>query len=395
MIANTSANMISDPLQSAEPDDDGIDLFEVATVFFIEWRYFLVTACVAFLLGVVLVYSITPLYEASASLMPQGKEDSSNLATLFSGRSPGDVFAGLLASRSVADDVIDRTNLLEIYKTSSREKARNMLAGASIFATGKDTLVTIKVRNRDAQTAMRIANAYLDGLESQREKMVLHEGEGHSRFFQQQIAQEAAALSAAEQSLKQVQERSGVVQPEAQTTIGLNAIAEVRGQITNLQVELSALLLGASDQNSQVRALRAQIAQLQGQEQSLESASGAGGAGAAASAKQMPELNLEYARRQREVKYHEVLFNSISTQYEVARLNGGNSGAPFVIVDRAVAPEVKAWPPRKLLLVLVFVFSVIIGFVIVGIRLLWRKLRADPLQDARFAAIRNSFSRGR
>jgi tyrosine-protein kinase Etk/Wzc len=353
------------------------------------------TACVVFLLGLVLVYSITPLYEASASLMPQSKEDSSGLATLFSSRSPGDVFTGLLASRSVADDVIDRTNLLEIYKTSSREKARNILAGSSTFATGKDTLVTIKVRNRDAQTAMRIANAYLDGLENQREKMLLHEGEAHSRFFQQQIAQEAAALSAAEQSLKQVQERSGVVQPEAQTAIGLNAIAGVRGQITSLQVELSALLLGASDQNPQVRALRAQIAQLQGQEHALESASGAGGAGAAASAKQMPELNLEYARRQREVKYHEVLFNSISTQYEVARLNVGNSGAPFVIVDKAVVPEVKAWPLRKLLLLLVFAFSVIIGFVTVGIRLLWRKLRADSLQDARFAAIRNSFSRGR
>jgi uncharacterized protein involved in exopolysaccharide biosynthesis len=123
----------------------------------------------------------------------------------------------------------------------------------------------------------------------------------------------------------------------------------------------------------------------------MESAAAGAGAGAAAAARQMPGLNLEYARKQREVKYHEALFNSISNQYEAARLSEGYAGAPFVIIDRAVAPEHKAWPPRRNLLIIVAAFSAFFGIVSVMALLLWRKLQADPGHRAQFAVIRSSF----
>ena len=390
-MSTTPSNPDPYELIPTAPAADGIDLFELLTRFVVEWRKLIAFALIPFLIGLAMILRITPLYEASASILPQAGVDSSSVASFFSGRSPGDVFLGLLSSRSVADEVIDHAGLMEAFHVTKQEQARAELGGRSSFSEGRDTMVLIKVRDRDAQLAMRICNAYLEGLQAQREKMQMHEAELHDRFFKQQLAHEAEALSNAEQDLESAQEHTGLVQPEAQTSLGLNAIAEVRGQITALQVRLSALLLGDSDQNPEVKALRAQIGQLQGREAELQSANSGAGAGAAASARQMPELNLEYARRKREVAYHEALYTSISTKYEAAKLEEGNAGAPFVIVDRAIAPEHKAWPPRRTLFLLNLGGSVLISLFGVGLLLLWRSLMCDPRQAARVQQMRQSF----
>jgi tyrosine-protein kinase Etk/Wzc len=371
--------------------DDSIDLLQLFAAFVVEWRKFLLAVAVLFVLAVLAIYSITPLFEASASLLPQSKESSNDLASVFSGRSPGDVFIGLLSSRSVTDEVVDRAGLLQLYNTPSREIARKRLLDSSAFAVGKDTLVTIKVRDKRADAAMRIDNAYLDALQTQREKMLSEEADLHRRFFERQIAAEADALSAAERDLQAVQEHTGLVQPEAQTTAGITAIANVRTQITALQVQLASLLLSESEANPQVKDLRAQVTQLQGQEYALESTRNSSGAGAAAAAGKMPELNLDYTRKLRAVKYHETLLTAISSQYETTRLSEGYSGAPYVIVDRAIAPERKAWPPRTMMVLLAFAFSCVFGVVYVALALLWRKLNADPAHRLQLTRMRSSF----
>ncbi len=372
--------------------DDHIDLLQLFALFAVEWRKILAAAAITCITFVIIIYSITPLFEASASLLPQAKESSSDLASLFSGRSPGDIYMGLLSSRTVADEVIDRANLLHLYKTDSRETARTRLTANTALAVGKDTLVTIKVRDKNAEDAVLIDNAYLDALDTQREKMLNDEAALHRRFFEHQIAQEDQALAAAENDLQSVQEHTGLIQPEAQTNAGIAAIANIRSQITNLQVQLASALLGESEQNPQVKSLRAQIAQLQAQEHALESANSASGAGAAAAAGKMPQMNLEFTRKLRAVKYHEARLTALSNQYQAAQLIAGNSGAPYVIVDRAIAPERKAWPPRMALVALAFVFSGIVGLVFVAFAILSRRLQADPAHSQQLAIIRSSFS---
>ena len=375
--------------------DDTVDLFDLTVRVLTEWRLFLGSSFLMLLLCVILIYSIKPLFQADATILPQGANDTSGLSAFFSTRSPGDIFIGLLGTRGVQDDVINRLDLMKLYKTSSREIARRALAGSSSFSIGKGTLVSIVIRSDNAVTAQHIANAYLDALQDQREGMLSREAELHNRFFEQQLNKEADALAAAERDLKNTQEASGLVLPEAQTNIGLNAIAGVRAQITNLQVQLAALRLGATDENAQVRSLETEIAQLQAQERAMQSAASGDGAGAAASASKMPELNLEYARKAREVRYHEALFTSISNQYENARLNEGYSGASYVVIDRAVAPERKAWPPRTMMLAISIAFSALLGLIAVALRLMWQKLMSEPAHVARLQVLRNSFHRPR
>ena len=380
----------SNPAIAAEPDDS-IDLVELATKFIVEWRIFAALSLLVFFLGVAMIYSIKPLFEAYASILPQGAGEAPSAVSLFGPRSTSEIFFGLLASRSVQDEVIDRLNLLNAYHTTDMEIARLRLASSTISSPGRGGIVVIQVREENAGQAARIANAYLEALQTQREKMIQSEFEIHNRFFLQQLKSEEDALAAAERDFRDVQEATGVVQPDSQTQIGLNAIANARAQISNLQVQLSSLLLGESEQNPQVKELRAQIAGLEAHEHALESANSPKATGAAASARNMPQLNLDYSRKLREVRYHEALVGSISSQYESNRLKAGDSGAQFVVVDRAIAPERKAWPQRRMLLLLDAAAALLAGAVGVAALLFWRRLKSEPRNQFHLAEIRRSF----
>jgi tyrosine-protein kinase Etk/Wzc len=378
------------PANESAADDGSVDLFEILTWYVLEWRRGFVWALGIFVLGTIYIYTMTPLFEANVSLLPQATRDSSSALASLTNRTPGDVYLGLLSSRSVQDDVIQRAGLLQRYRAKSTERARETLASRSVFTVGKDTLIVVQVRDPDAQASAQIADAYLDALEAKQRTMSLHQAEIQGEFLRELLRKETEALNVAEQTLQKVQESTGIVQPEAQTQIGLNAIAGVRGQITALRVRLAGLLLSDSEQNAEVRELRSQIGQLEAQEQAMESKQVPSGVGAAASAVKMPGLNLEYTRRLREVKYHEALITSISNQYEAGRISVGQ-GTPFQIVDRAVVPEHKAWPARRPLLGLLAFVSILVGFVVITATLFWRRVMRDPIQIERLALMSRSF----
>jgi tyrosine-protein kinase Etk/Wzc len=371
-------------------EDDRIDLIELAVRLAVEWRRWLIATVVVFGLGVLLIFSITPLYEASASLLPQSKGATSGVAALLSGHSSGsDMYLGLLASRSLQDEVIDTVHLDDVYKVKSREAMRGMLASRSTFKIGTDTLITIKVRDKNAVTAMRIANAYLDALDRWQERTAAHGAEVRSKFFQAELAKESTSLADAEEALKRVQVQTGVLEPVAQTQIGLNQVAQTRAQITSLKVQLASLLLGSSDQNPQVQQLRAEISSLEGQVHSME-VSARDPNGKDSSVRSMPGLNLTYANKYRDVQYHEALMKALTAQYQVAHLDSNYGDASFDIVDRAIAAENKAWPPRKLLLIADAIASALLGIVFVVLTLFARRILNNPANSAHWENLRAS-----
>lgn len=373
--------------------DESIDLLRLVAIFLAEWKLGFIVAVIVFLFGAIITFSMTQLFEVNASLLPhESATPTSSLAAMFSAKSPDDTYLGLLESRSVADQVIDKLNLLHVFHVTGRAAARAKLKSASKFTIGKeDSLVHIRVRNADANMAAAIANAYIDALQNQQELMSESQARMRRTIFEKEMQDEKEALSSAEIDLKKDQERSGLVQITSQTELGLSAIANVRAQLTSLQVQLAALLTSYTDDSPQVKTLRSQIERLTKHERDLES--GANNVvGAALPTGKMPEANLEYLRKYREVKYHEALMTALATQYETAHFAEDNSITQFQVVDRGTPPEQRSWPPRWLFLILSLVFGAIIGSIFIVFKILIRRLYADPIQRQYLNAIRESFS---
>ena len=378
--------------QAVAEADDKIDLLRVVALFTAEWRTGLAVALLAFIVATIVIVRIAPQYEATAAILPKdqnGGSSGSNLTAFFTGIRPTNNFGSLLVSRTLRDDVVRRADLLRYFRTTSAEAARGKLLGMTKIFSG-DTVV-ILVRDRDAVMAARIANAYVAALQSLQESMTTAQEEVEQRFFEQQLQREKDALAAAELDLEKTQVGLGVVQVDTQTQIGLSAIAATRSQITNMQVQLAALLEGSTEQNPEVQRLRSQIGQLQAQERQLESGTGGGaGVGAASPAGKMPKVNLEYARKLREVRYHESLVSSLANHFEQLRMGSATTSNTFEVMDPAIVPEFPTWPPRRLFLLGAAAASLLAGLVAVAIQLLTRRILADPVQRTHLSSIKQN-----
>ena len=232
-------------IHPAEPELDAertIDLLDLLVVFLAEWKIGLAVGLLTFIVGAFYTFHTKAQFVATGTILPKETiEESNSLSSLFSGRHQTDLYAGLLKSRSVTDNVIRELNLIP-PGTQISEGTRAGVMGSMTVVTGADGLIQISVRSTDAKLATRTANAYLDGLHKQQQTMALSQSILNRQFYEQQLDQEKQALAAAENELEKTQKNSGIIEVGTQTQAGLGVIAGTQGQITGLEVQLAALL---------------------------------------------------------------------------------------------------------------------------------------------------------
>src|ERR1700733_13645930 len=115
---------------NAEVPERGIDIFAASVAILSEWRLGVAAFAVVVLLCLGLIMVLKPQYVATAVLLPEeGRPDPTGLASLFSNHGPGQLYMGLLESRTVQYEVVERANLLQFFHVSSMEQARAILNG--------------------------------------------------------------------------------------------------------------------------------------------------------------------------------------------------------------------------------------------------------------------------
>jgi uncharacterized protein involved in exopolysaccharide biosynthesis len=260
-------------------------------------------------------------------------------------RSPGELFVGLLKSRTVADALIAQFQLKELYRKKNMVDTRKRLAGRTSVETGKDLLIHVRVEDADPARAAAMANAYVDELHHQNSRLALTAAGQRRLFFEEQLDKEKEALASAEAALKNMQQSSGLVYPAGQSEALLRSIAELRAEISMREVQAQAMRLYAAPENPQLRANQEETAALHTQLDKLEKTGEAAG-DPLVPARKIPEASLEYLRKARDVKYHETLFGLLAQQAEAARLDEAKESPVVQVVDRAEPPDKKSWPPR-------------------------------------------------
>jgi tyrosine-protein kinase Etk/Wzc len=324
------------------------------------------TILVSILAGVAsattVAFLIPPTYTAKASFIPPTSVSSSTaamllgqfsqIASLTGGgvgggiTSPGQLYVGILKSRSIADKLIERFGLMSVYRVKRQSQAEKTLTKNSEFVVGlKDSIVTVSVTDKSPTRARDIVNGYLDLLYETNGRLALTESSQRRMFFEQQLVREKDALADAEVDLKKSQEQSGLVAPERQTATEIQMTAQTRAEIGARRVQLAALAQSATSQNPEFIRLQSEIGNLQGQLNQLLKGQNEKGNGAIPTSK-VPQLALDYVRKLREVKYHEALFEILSKQYEAARLDESREGAVLQVLDRASVPDSKSSPRR-------------------------------------------------
>jgi uncharacterized protein involved in exopolysaccharide biosynthesis len=363
--AASGVGSCAEPLTEGHIGDDGegaIDLEAAAVELWANRRTLLRAAIGAAILAALLALLLPPYYTATASFIPpvSGSSGAAGLAASLSalgasgllggGKSSADLYIGILKSRTVADRMIDRFDLMKVYRKKEKSRAQKALAKATSFESDiKNPILSISVTDYDAGRARDMANAYLEELRLASGGLAVTESSQRRLFYEQRLAKEKDDLANAEVALKQSQEATGLIAPAGQMSAEIQAIAEVRAEIAGRQVRLAALRESATDQNADLVALKAEIGDLQAHLQRMESGQDAKRL-EGIPASRAPGLELEYIRKAREVKYHEALFEIIARQYEAARLDEANNPPVLQVLDTAILPDARSGPPRTVIL---------------------------------------------
>jgi tyrosine-protein kinase Etk/Wzc len=384
-----------------------IDVLEVMTLLLRGKKTILKFVLVAFALTAFVVYVVMkPTYTAEATFLPPQSAPGSAITQLASQlgslgavgaltggvKSPGDVYVGILKSRTIAEALIKRFDLQKVYKTKRFSDTAQALKVRSMFAVGtKDTLITISVDDHDPKRAADLANGYLDALYQQNSRLALTEASQRRLFFEQQLVREKDALADAEVDLKKTEEQTGLISLSGQAQVEIDSIAQTRAQISSREIELGALKQAATGQNPEVIRLQTQIDGLEQQLQRLENGAEARhNINVLPATAKVPALALEYVRKQREVKYRELLFELIAKQYESARLDESREAPVLQVVDRAVVPDKKSGIPRTLILLASCLLGALAGASwIIGKDFL-EKLQQDPARATKYEALRQA-----
>jgi tyrosine-protein kinase Etk/Wzc len=351
------------PSESEETQDISIDFAAALHVLMRNGRIVLGTALSVFVLSVAVAFLMPSEYTSIASFIPPNSNSNSGAAALLGqlsavgggglggvAKSSADTYAGILKSRSVADELISRFDLKKIYGKKTQSEAVKRLASMTfIDIDQKSSIVTVSVTDRSPERARDLTNGYLDALREANGRLALTESSQRRVFFKQQLDKEKDDLEDAEVELKKTEEQSGLIAPTGQTAVEIETIAQTRAQIALREVELAALSQSATDQNSEVVRLRSEIEDLQRQLSRLLNG-GSKGAGGTIPTSKVPELQLEYVRKEREVKYHEALFEMLAKQYEQARMDEAHDAPLLQVLDSASYPDSISSPHRIIII---------------------------------------------
>ncbi len=380
------------------------DLIDLLLVLAQKKKMILQITIAAALIAAIVSLLLPKMYTATTSILPPEQNQSAltsmlgqlgSMAALNESdlglKNPADIFIAMLKSRTVADRLIDRFDLLRVYWFKRYQDARKELANRSYIVAEKEGLISISVADRDPRRAADLANAYVDELHSLNSNLAVSEASQRRLFYQQKMDAEREDLAQAELALKQAQEKSGLIQPDAQARAIIQSVADMRAQVAIHEVQLQAMRSYATPSNPDLRRAEQELAGLRAQLAKLERSSGQLGNGdVAIPTRRLPEVELAYIRHARDLKYHETLYDFLEKQLEAARIDEAKDAFFVQVVDKAVVPERKSGPRRALIVLVTAVIAFLVSCAGVLLREAVKRKQQDPQERARLALLWHS-----
>jgi uncharacterized protein involved in exopolysaccharide biosynthesis len=386
--------------KDSEKDDSEISLLDLLCV--LAKRKRILAGCfLGFALASLLASLISrPIFKATTTLLPPraSQISASTLAQLseFNGysatqdiKNPGDIYVGLLRSRTVVDNVIRHIEPEIQENTREFELLRKHILQSvlDVQSDMKSGIITVAISDKNPVLAARMANDFVTELKRLVEGLAISEAAQRRFFFEEQVSEARASLAGAEDRLKSYQEKNGVMAIDPQTQSMISSIEELRAQVISKKVQLKGLRTYATTGNPDVRRTQAELSGLYLQLSEMER-SGRNNHDFLTSVHQIPAAELEYTRLTRNVQFNETLCNLLTKQFEAAKLDEAENALVIQVIDPAVTPRIKDRPKRSLMVVLGSMLGLFVGiFTAFAVEFL-ENARSDPEASAKLIFVR-------
>lgn len=372
-------------------------------------RHLLGRTGVCALLASILAALLIPVrYQSVTRLMPPDSQSASGLgllaamasrsgasvgglaSDLLGVKSSGALFVGILTSESAQDALIERFQLKKLYHDSKIEDARRDLAErTSVYEDRKSGIISIAVTDHDPRRAAAMAQQYVAELDRLVAQVSTSSARRERLFLEERLQKVKADLDAAAKNFSDFASKNTAIDIPAQGKAMVEAAATLQGQLIAAQAELSGMQQIYTNNNVRVRAAEARVNELKKKLNEI------GGVGTQSqlrnenalypSIRKLPLLGVTYADLYRETKIQETVYELLTQQYELAKVQEAKEIPTVKVLDAAMVPTKKSFPPRTMIVILGTTLGIALAMAWIATKARWDTVNASDPRKA-FAA---------
>ena len=399
---------MSDHIQeNTEPDINLVDL--LIALGQEKWTLIVVTFLAAITGAVVSL--ITPAtYVSRTSIVPSqqsgggggglaslgslaGLGGLSALSNMAAGiKSSDEMFIALMRSQSVQSALIEQFKLKERYGARNTEEARQALnLNVAILADKKSGMLFVDAQDRDPAFAAELANAQVKELNVILSRLAVTEAQQRRAYYEQQIIKTQIKIPQLELEYKEAQKSSGL-----EVASLLSEAGTLPGQIAAKELQLQVLSRFATSQNPDLKRLALEVSALRAQMARYELSKTEPKAGEPNKLGQIAESTKtnfiqKATQAYNTLKIQEALLDGYVKQLELAKADEAKEGPAVQVVDEARAPEMRAKPERRKMVLAYTVTGLVIAFVLAALRALLRHILSTPQGLQRWSQLKRAW----
>jgi uncharacterized protein involved in exopolysaccharide biosynthesis len=363
----------------------------------------------------VVAFVIPKRYTTNTRLMPPDSQVSSNMmmvaglaekagsglgamaGDLLGLKSSGALFVGMLQSQTIQDHLVQQFELKRIYRAKLLADARRTLAESTdIQEDRKSGIITITATDRSPQRAAAIANAYVSELNTMVAQLSTSSAHRERIFLEGRLQSVKGDLDNAETQLAQFSSKNNTLDIQQQGKAMLDAAAGLAGQMIAAESELEGLRQIYTENNARVRELNARVAELRKEldklggvdanlgptrqrnaDPSVEPVSDSSADMPYPSIRRLPLLGAKYADYYRTAKIQETVYELLTEQNELAKVEEAKETPSVKVLDPAEVPERKSYPPRLIVMALGTLIAMALAILAILGTQRWRDIGPD------------------
>lgn len=328
-----------------------------------------VTILTSVFLFLILLFIYPRTYSSPASILPpENKSQMGSLSSILGGQDLSGLLTGsfsnanaqlyqeILKSRSVAEYVVQKHNLIEYFDTDNLYDAAKELSKRINININKEGILQVSV---DVSTTLLpmlfddsekvksfsaiLSNSLIEALDKINREKLSSRARRTREYIESELIKTKSQLDSVENALMVFQETNKAIDLPEQVSAVIDAAAEIKSEITKTEIEIGLLKYNLTDDSRELRALRQKLDQLQEQYNKME----LGNQDYLIAFKDVPELGKELASLLREVKIQNEVYLLLQQQYYKEKIQENRDLPTVEILDAAIPPS-KAASPRIL-----------------------------------------------
>ncbi|HEX2897146.1 MAG TPA: Wzz/FepE/Etk N-terminal domain-containing protein [candidate division Zixibacteria bacterium] len=335
-------------------------------------RFIILFVGLATLLAIIISLMLPKWYKATATLLPPkqvtvpvgGLGEFAEAVSVTSGLSlpvlvtPSDVYARMLKSRTIAEQIMKRFKLNDRYDIYNFDEAYEALMDNTDFRVTAEGLLTVSAEDKEPQMAADITNAFVEELDKVNREIASQRAKHNRDFVAGRLEQVKSELDSARSAFEQFQTKNRTVDFDQQTKMVTERAIDLKIKMAEIDLELEMTGQELSQDNPKILELQRKRRIISDQMEQLENQNPDNSYFSVPISK-IPSLRGRYEMLYSQVRVNEALYELLLGQMEQAKIQVSENSPTISVLDPARVPTLRSRPQRTLIVVATFAFSLV------------------------------------